>query len=176
MYYQVHVHAVLLHVGTCSFACRFREDIFHPGEIGGLCTLNKPLLQQHNRNKSPLQSWYAELEEYTGLDFNPFVTGYCDEVVTMPTVFIKLDAGKPVNHVLYVYKNICLVHPSIHLYCHFQYQWKLHLQRRQAPLACRREIVLVYGSIQKFNQYIRSNVVSIRKSGDSEGMRLTPKV
>ncbi len=61
--------------------------------MGGHCKLDKALLQQHGAHKSALQSWYSELEEYTGLDFNPFTTGYCDEIVTTPTIFIKLDAG-----------------------------------------------------------------------------------
>ena len=43
--------------------------------------------------------------------------------------------------------------------------YQLRSQRRQASFACRREIVIVYGSI-------RSNVISIGKSGDSEGVRL----
>ena len=76
------------------FNFRFREDIFVEGEVGGYCKLDKELLRQHGAHKSALQSWYAELEEYTGLDFNPFTTGYCDEIVTTPTVFIKLDAGQ----------------------------------------------------------------------------------
>lgn len=72
----------------------FREDIFVHGEVGGHCELNSELLRQHGQHKSALQSWYAELEEFTGLDFDPFTTGYCDEIVTTPTIFIKLDAGK----------------------------------------------------------------------------------
>ena len=62
-------------------------------EVGGYCKLDRELLRQQGAHKSPLQSWYAELEEYTELDFNPFTTDFCDEVITTPTVFIKLDAG-----------------------------------------------------------------------------------
>ena len=80
-------------LSTCKIYS-FRENIFNSGEVGGYCNLNKELLQKQGEHKSPLQSWYAELEEYTGLKFNPFSTDQCDEVITKPTVFIKLDAGK----------------------------------------------------------------------------------
>ena len=36
---------------------------------------------------------YAELEQYTSLDFKPTSKKHCDEIVSKPTVFIKLDAG-----------------------------------------------------------------------------------
>lgn len=87
---------------------RFREDVFKPGEIGGYCTLNKTLLQLHGQHKSPLQSWFAELEEYTGLDYNPITTGHCDEIVSTPTVFIKLDAGK-ICIFIHVVVNYCTI-------------------------------------------------------------------
>ena len=36
---------------------------------------------------------FAELEEYTELGFKPTSRKHCDEIVTKPTIFIKLDAG-----------------------------------------------------------------------------------
>ena len=48
---------------------------------------------QQGEHKSPLQSWYAELEQYSALKFKPTSEKVCDEIVTTPTVFIKLDAG-----------------------------------------------------------------------------------
>ena len=55
--------------------------------------MNKKLLREQGEHKSPLQSWYAELEEYTNLNFKPLTSEDCDVIVTKPTVFIKLDAG-----------------------------------------------------------------------------------
>ncbi len=55
--------------------------------------MNSDLLRSQGEHKSPLQSWYAELERYTNLTFQPGRREGCDEVVTKPTVFIKLDAG-----------------------------------------------------------------------------------
>ena len=37
---------------------------------------------------------YAELEQFTQLDFRPTKKEHCDEIVTKPTVFIKLDSGR----------------------------------------------------------------------------------
>ncbi|XP_019859719.1 PREDICTED: EGF domain-specific O-linked N-acetylglucosamine transferase-like [Amphimedon queenslandica] len=76
----------------------FRENIFEPGEVGGHCRLDKPLLREQGGHKSPLQSWYAELEEYNGFDSDPFETGGCDLIIDKPSVFIKLDAGINLYH------------------------------------------------------------------------------
>jgi protein O-GlcNAc transferase len=76
----------------------FRENIFQLGEVGGYCDLDKRLLNDQGEHKSPLQSWYAELEEYTGLYHDPILMNECDQIVTKPTVFIKLDAGINLYH------------------------------------------------------------------------------
>lgn len=58
--------------------------------------MDKELLANNGEHKSPLQSWYAELEQYTQL--STYITNYCDEIVTRPTVFVKLDAGINLYH------------------------------------------------------------------------------
>ena len=56
--------------------------------------MNSAALKKAGEHKSPLQSWYAELQHFTSLDFNPIEDNKCDKVFEKPTVLIKLDAGK----------------------------------------------------------------------------------
>uniref|UniRef100_A0A3B3DCH5 EGF domain-specific O-linked N-acetylglucosamine (GlcNAc) transferase n=1 Tax=Oryzias melastigma TaxID=30732 RepID=A0A3B3DCH5_ORYME len=77
---------------------RFQEDFIQMGEIGGLCKLNKQALAAEGDHKSPLQSWYAELQTYSELDFHPIKDGHCDIIIEKPTVFMKLDAGVNMYH------------------------------------------------------------------------------
>uniref|UniRef100_A0A668VRD6 EGF domain-specific O-linked N-acetylglucosamine transferase n=1 Tax=Oreochromis aureus TaxID=47969 RepID=A0A668VRD6_OREAU len=77
---------------------RYKEDFIQAGEIGGHCKLNKEALVGEGDHKSPLQSWYAELQTYTNLDFHPIEDSYCDIIVEKPTVFMKLDAGVNMYH------------------------------------------------------------------------------
>eukprot|EP00794_Sanderia_malayensis_P012818 gene12818-14131_t len=81
---------------SASSSDRFREDVFQKGEIGGYCELNQNLLKKQGEHKSPLQSWFAELQSYTQLEKRP--DALCDLVVEKPTVFIKLDAGINMFH------------------------------------------------------------------------------
>ena len=76
---------------------RYREDFFRPGEIGGHCRLDE-IHKKQNGNKSPLQSWYAELQEYTSLDFHPIPDGKCDVTFEKPTFVFKLDSGINLYH------------------------------------------------------------------------------
>ena len=71
----------------------FLEDIFQEGEVGGHCQFNEEVHHGQGEHKSPLQSWFAELGPYTALDFKPTSSKHCDEIITKPIVFIKLDAG-----------------------------------------------------------------------------------
>ncbi|KAI4827439.1 hypothetical protein KUCAC02_030832 [Chaenocephalus aceratus] len=50
---------------------RYKEDFIQQGEIGGRCRLNKPALAAEGEHKSPLQSWYAELQTYTSWTLIP---------------------------------------------------------------------------------------------------------
>jgi protein O-GlcNAc transferase len=74
------------------------EDIFTEGEIGGHCELDLNTLRENGEQKSPLQSWYAELGGYRSLEFRVDGRKNCDEIVTKPTIFIKLDAVVNLYH------------------------------------------------------------------------------
>ena len=41
----------------CTWHCRFREDVFREGQVGGNCIFKKELHKEQGKNKSPLQSW-----------------------------------------------------------------------------------------------------------------------
>ncbi|KAI4882580.1 hypothetical protein NFI96_022169, partial [Prochilodus magdalenae] len=77
---------------------RYKEDFLQQGEIGGHCRLNSRALEAEGQHKSPLQSWFAELQTYTELDFHPIDDGHCDVIIERPTVFMKLDAGVNMYH------------------------------------------------------------------------------
>jgi len=77
---------------------RYKENLFREGDIGGHCELNRNLLSQQGAHKSPLQSWYAELENYSYIKERPIQHGLCDVVLDKPTYFIKLDAGINMYH------------------------------------------------------------------------------
>nr|XP_033782479.1 EGF domain-specific O-linked N-acetylglucosamine transferase isoform X2 [Geotrypetes seraphini] len=77
---------------------RFREDFFQKGEIGGRCKLDRREFLAQNQCKSPLQSWFAELNTFTALKFRPLEDGKCDIIIEKPTYFMKLDAGVNMYH------------------------------------------------------------------------------
>ncbi|XP_059385298.1 EGF domain-specific O-linked N-acetylglucosamine transferase-like isoform X2 [Carassius carassius] len=77
---------------------RYKEDFLEQGEIGGHCSLNSKALAAEGTHKSPLQSWFAELQMYSELDFHPMDDGHCDVIIDRPTVFMKLDAGVNMYH------------------------------------------------------------------------------
>lgn len=77
---------------------RFKEDFVHSGEIGGHCKLDIRSLMSQGQRKSPLQSWFAELQSYTELNFRPVEDAQCDIVIEKPTYFMKLDAGVNMYH------------------------------------------------------------------------------
>uniref|UniRef100_A0AAA9SZD3 EGF domain-specific O-linked N-acetylglucosamine transferase n=2 Tax=Bos TaxID=9903 RepID=A0AAA9SZD3_BOVIN len=77
---------------------RFKEDFVQSGEIGGYCKLDIRSLMSQGQRKSPLQSWFAELQSYTELNFRPVEDAQCDIVIEKPTYFMKLDAGVNMYH------------------------------------------------------------------------------
>ncbi|KAF6099214.1 EGF domain specific O-linked N-acetylglucosamine transferase [Phyllostomus discolor] len=77
---------------------RFKEDFLQTGEIGGHCKLDIHTLMSEGQRKSPLQSWFAELQSYTQLNFRPIEDAKCDIVIEKPTYFMKLDAGVNMYH------------------------------------------------------------------------------
>lgn len=95
------------------------EDIFDNGEIGGHCKLDSDLLGRQGEHKSPLQSWFAELGQYASLKFKPTSEKHCDEVVTRPTIFIKLDAGKNELHSFHSSTGYLLYAVGVNLYHHY---------------------------------------------------------
>ncbi|XP_021019794.1 EGF domain-specific O-linked N-acetylglucosamine transferase [Mus caroli] len=87
---------------------RFKEDFLQGGEIGGYCKLDGHALVSEGQRKSPLQSWFAELQGYTQLNFRPIEDGKCDIVVEKPTYFMKLDAGINMYHHFCDFLNLYL--------------------------------------------------------------------
>uniref|UniRef100_A0AAV2M920 EGF domain-specific O-linked N-acetylglucosamine transferase n=1 Tax=Knipowitschia caucasica TaxID=637954 RepID=A0AAV2M920_KNICA len=77
---------------------RYKDDFIQKGEIGGSCRLNKRGLEAAGEHQSPLQSWFAELQTFTELDFQPIDDQHCDIIIHKPTVFMKLDAGVNMYH------------------------------------------------------------------------------
>ncbi|KAL3183888.1 hypothetical protein MRX96_032992 [Rhipicephalus microplus] len=72
---------------------KYREDILGPGLVGGYCRLDKDSLRLQGDRKSPLQSWFAELEHFEEMPFEG-----CDVVLDRPTVLMKLDATVNMYH------------------------------------------------------------------------------
>ncbi|KAL3852256.1 hypothetical protein ACJMK2_015922 [Sinanodonta woodiana] len=77
---------------------RFREDLFKAGQIGGHCTLDRGALKAEGEHKSALQSWFAEVEQFTSLPFRPIGDQKCDVIIDKPTYLMKLDAGVNLFH------------------------------------------------------------------------------
>ncbi|XP_071081887.1 EGF domain-specific O-linked N-acetylglucosamine transferase-like [Haliotis cracherodii] len=87
---------------------RYREDLLDNGKIGGHCQLDKASLARQGDHKSPLQSWYAEVEHFTSLESPPLTSGVCDIIIEKPTYLIKLDAGVNMFHHFCDYVNLYL--------------------------------------------------------------------
>ncbi|XP_014780252.1 EGF domain-specific O-linked N-acetylglucosamine transferase isoform X1 [Octopus bimaculoides] len=77
---------------------RFREDILKENEIGGHCHIFKNLIRAEGQHKSPLQSWFAELENYSSLNFYTNNTEHCDVHIEKPTIIMKMDVGINLYH------------------------------------------------------------------------------
>ena len=77
---------------------RYREDIFKPGQVGGRCKLDTVAFKSQGDHKSPLQSWYSELQLFESFDKSPLDEQKCDIIVNEPTFIIKLDAGVNMYH------------------------------------------------------------------------------
>nr|XP_056715270.1 EGF domain-specific O-linked N-acetylglucosamine transferase isoform X3 [Euleptes europaea] len=77
---------------------RFNEDFFQKEQIGGHCNMDVKAFLAEGQRKSPLQSWFAELQTYTELNTSPMEDGSCDVVIDKPTYFMKFDAGVNMYH------------------------------------------------------------------------------
>ncbi|CAM1299512.1 EOGT (predicted) [Pycnogonum litorale] len=86
---------------TLADPIKYKDNILGPGLVGGHCKLNKDSLDEQSGHKSPLQSWYAEIEHFTEFTHRPISDGKCDVVVDRPSFIMKLDA--PVN----MYHHFC---------------------------------------------------------------------
>jgi len=94
-----HLYMDLRKLRATKTASRYREDVFAEGQIGGSCELDSALLSSNGDHKSPLQSWFAELQSFSSLPFKPSKTKRkCDVRITKPTFFVKLDAGINMFH------------------------------------------------------------------------------
>lgn len=91
-----------------SSSDKFREDMFKHGQIGGQCKMYTDRLRKEGEHKSPLQSWYAELQEFISLPFNPIKSKKCDIILDKPTIVMKLDAGINMFHHFCDYVNLYL--------------------------------------------------------------------
>ncbi|KAK2194258.1 hypothetical protein NP493_1g07044 [Ridgeia piscesae] len=91
-----------------SSTSKFREDVFKQGQIGGHCKMYADRLRSQGEHKSALQSWFAEVEHFTSLPFNPIKDKKCDIVLDKPTIVMKLDAGVNMFHHFCDYVNLYL--------------------------------------------------------------------
>ncbi|XP_013927459.1 PREDICTED: EGF domain-specific O-linked N-acetylglucosamine transferase [Thamnophis sirtalis] len=60
--------------------------------------MNTDAFLAEGQQKSPLQSWFAELQTYAEMNSRPLEDGSCDVIVEKPTYFMKLDAGVNMYH------------------------------------------------------------------------------
>lgn len=71
---------------------RYRTDVLADGDVGGFnCELDEKLLRKQNAHKSPLQSWYEELEHFTALN-DTSIRKKCDLIINKTIYIMKLDA------------------------------------------------------------------------------------
>ncbi len=87
---------------------RYRQDLIQAGHVGGKCIVDKKMLARQGDHKSPLQSWFAELEHFTSLDWQPIPSRNCDVVIDKPTILMKLDAGVNMYHHFCDFLNLYL--------------------------------------------------------------------
>ena len=74
---------------------RYREDVIGGKHIGGWnCDLKQKELKSEGQHKSPLQSWFAELENFMVLSDDQ----KCDIWIERPTFLMKLDATVNMYH------------------------------------------------------------------------------
>lgn len=76
---------------------RYRSDVIGNNQIGGFgCDLDQQALWRLDGHKSPLQSWYEELEHYRSL--NSSDATQCDVTISAKTYIVKLDAAVNMYH------------------------------------------------------------------------------
>lgn len=76
---------------------RYRDDVIGTNDIGGWhCDSKEKAIKQENGHKSPLQSWFAELENFQ--TFNSEPGEECDIWFEKPIYIMKLDATVNMYH------------------------------------------------------------------------------
>jgi len=94
-------------LGALNSNDRYREDIFKPGQVGGRCKFNAHDFFKQGTHKSPLQSWYSELQTFREFK-NPVNKEMCEKYITEPVILIKLDAGVNMYHHFCDFVNLYL--------------------------------------------------------------------
>ncbi|XP_015782134.1 EGF domain-specific O-linked N-acetylglucosamine transferase-like [Tetranychus urticae] len=80
---------------TLKEPIKYRSDVLDDGQIGGWdCDIDDSKIRKESAHKSPLQSWYEELEHYDVYNNKPD----CDTIITKPTYIMKLDATVNMYH------------------------------------------------------------------------------
>lgn len=77
---------------------RYREDVIQKGQIYGNCVLNEDMLKYMSDHKSPLQSWAAEISQFSRSNVAMLDNELCDKIIDIPTIIMKLDAGVNMYH------------------------------------------------------------------------------
>lgn len=158
---------------------RYRENILQNGDIGARCRIDRNELIKQSDQKSPLQSWAAELEFFT--EILPNQTYQCDLFIDKPTIFIKLDSGYNMYHHFCDFINLYL---SLHMnntftkdiqiilwdtsrneyWSFFSSTWDaftshrlIHIKEFQGKRVCFNQVIfsflarMFYGSLRKFS-------------------------
>lgn len=102
---------------------KYRDDVLSDGQIGGEgCRLDKKSLLQESAHKSPLQSWFEEIEHFTVFGEEKKVKKEkkekCDLVIEKATYLMKLDATVNMYHHFCDFINLYL---SMHVDNSFEY-------------------------------------------------------
>ena len=91
---------------------RYRTDILEDGDIGGWnCELDSDLMAKQNEHRSPLQSWYEELEHFNVLN-NGTSNKQCDLTINKTIYIMKLDA---IHNLYHHFCDFINLYASLHL-------------------------------------------------------------
>lgn len=96
-------------LNTIDEPMRYREDVIGAQHIGGWnCVLHQKHIKSEGQHKSPLQSWFAEIENFRVFSENET----CDVWIEKPTYVMKLDATVNMYHHFCDFINL---YASLHL-------------------------------------------------------------
>ncbi|CAG7661329.1 unnamed protein product [Allacma fusca] len=78
----------------------YDTDVLKAGQIGGHCKLLKDNFKKAVGPMGSLQSWTPEIQNFVELNTRPLEpnSGLCDQVVTRPTIIMKIDATVSYYH------------------------------------------------------------------------------